>query len=145
MTKDNTPSKEQLLNPRYKVIADYPESMYDLGEILTLSKGDDKRFTGQYYAFTNGGAVTVEWLDRYGHLFKKMEWWEDRKADELPQYVISGYGKVDKVISWDGVSNEGVPMFWYKTQEGQTTANNVKWLQPSDETEYQQYLNSLTK
>ena len=68
----------ELLKPRFKVIADYPESKFKVGEIIQLTWNDP--FPDKY-----GGYETF--YNKYPHLFKKLEWWEDRKESEMPQYV----------------------------------------------------------
>ena len=73
---------QELLKPRYKVIADYPDSVFIVGEILRNPTYESK----------------------YPHLFKKLEWWEDRKPEEMPKYLKHTYdGKTSyyKIIKWD--------------------------------------------
>ncbi len=69
---------EQLLKPRYKVIADYPNSKFEVEQILM----------GQYIAYA----------DKYPAIFKPLEWWVEREPSELPEYLQRGKGfyKVDK-------------------------------------------------
>lgn len=57
---------KELMAPRYKVIADYPNSPYKVGDII---KPD-------------------ECLDCYSHLFKKLNWWEYRTVDQMPKRLI---------------------------------------------------------
>jgi hypothetical protein len=71
-------SKEEILKPRYKVIADYPSQAFEMGNIIIgtsayLVKGE---------GFCNSG-----YMQEYPHLFKKLEWWEERKIEDLPEYV----------------------------------------------------------
>lgn len=80
---------EQLLKPRYKVIADYPFSPFKIGEIHTV--GD-----------MESCIVITEGMDNYPHLFRKLEWWEDREVSEIEavQYLSGisdgAFYKVDK-------------------------------------------------
>ena len=67
---------EELLKPRYKVIADYPFMQWALGQIILLTTGND----GDYY------------FEKFPHLFKKLEWWEERKPEDMPEYVKSELG-----------------------------------------------------
>lgn len=67
----------ELLKPRYKVIADWPGMKFDVGEILFESY--TKGLTNDY--IKNG------WCDKYPHLFKPLQWWEDRKPEEMPKYL----------------------------------------------------------
>lgn len=63
---------EQLMQPRWKVLADYPQSVYTVGEILFY-----KDVTSSIGAF----------FREYPHLFKKLEWWEERKVEDMPMYL----------------------------------------------------------
>lgn len=66
---------EELLKPRYKVIADYPGSQYSAGDILTVIGTE---------LYTKG---SIEFFEQYPHLFKSLQWWEDRKPEDMPEYV----------------------------------------------------------
>ena len=66
---------EELMQPRYKVIADYPGNHQRIGHIYTVI-GDEESIKN--------------WCsnkDYYPHLFKKLEWWEEREEKDLPKYV----------------------------------------------------------
>lgn len=64
-------SIEDLMKPRYKVIADYPNSCYRVGVII------DKYIR----------PVTADFYDKFPHLFQKLEWYEERSVDDMPEYV----------------------------------------------------------
>jgi hypothetical protein len=73
---------QELLKPRYKVIADYPASEYPVGYIIeseTFSIGDVDH---NCY--------------NYPHLFKRLEWWKNRTIEELESV------KYVKVIKYRG-------------------------------------------
>src|SRR6188768_1239401 len=71
----NKISTEDLMKPRYKVIADYPGSPFDVNEIIidNGARPDDKSYP--------------TYLDRYPNIFKAMEWWEHRKIEDMPEYI----------------------------------------------------------
>lgn len=71
---------EQLLIPRYKVINDWPGSPCTIGEILPSSDLE-----------------TV--YNRYPHLFRPLQWWEERRISDLPNYIRIT-GDVYKVDEW---------------------------------------------
>lgn len=77
---------EELLKPRYKVIAEYPNSLLPIGSIIQ----DDVESTT---IISPDGSVDIisSYLLRdkhkYPHLFRKLEWWEERKRGEMPKYV----------------------------------------------------------
>lgn len=81
---------EQLLKKRFKVIADYPKSNYAVGEILT--KGDAGMvFTMPHEKDICGNVrEPIESIEKYPHLFKELQWWEDRKPEDMPEYVKEG-------------------------------------------------------
>lgn len=74
-------STEELLKRRLIFENDYPESIYSVGETLTLYK--DGVFVGD---------VSGEWLNesdakKFPYLFREIPWWEDRKEKDMPEYV----------------------------------------------------------
>ncbi|WP_319502548.1 hypothetical protein [uncultured Draconibacterium sp.] len=79
---------EQLLKPRFEVIADYPKSIFKVGEILN----------GELiYCDTNGPKYSD-----YPHLFKKLNWWENRKESEMPKKITSpDFDDVYEIVKWD--------------------------------------------
>lgn len=75
-------TKEELLIPRYKVIADYPGNGLDVGTIMNPSP-DWKEFTIVFWCKAN---------DKFPHLFQRLPWWSDRKVEDMPYYLKqSGY------------------------------------------------------
>jgi hypothetical protein len=76
---------DELLEPRFKVIADYPHSPFTVGAIM------DK---------WNSISPDMQHYGKYPHLFKKLEWWEERQPGEMPEYV-KGKKSVYKVKTYD--------------------------------------------
>jgi hypothetical protein len=68
---------EELLKPRYKVIARWPQMRehLEVGEIL---KGERGYLTME----------SKELFADYPHLLKRLEWWEEREKKDLPECVI---------------------------------------------------------
>ena len=126
---------EQLLQPRFEVIADYPDSRYKVGEILDRDwgwNGDDVD------GFNNK-------ISDYPHLFRKLQWWEKRKVEDMPMYV--------KVIAYENniKSREVKPVvkvelhnivdgFHFKDTEGRYC--NYDICIPSTEEEYLEFKNN---
>lgn len=119
---------EELLKPRYKVIADYPNSPHKVGELLYQSE-------------------TTTSLTRYSdypHLFKRLEWWEERTLDDMVSV------KFVKVVNYVGYWRVGdiVPVEDYIINNGKFHSYNLKYgkyhqpkfLLPATEQEYQEYL-----
>jgi len=69
-------NKDELMKPRYKVIALYPDSPNKIGDIIHVY--------GQGYIYPDKVEAN---FDRYPHLFKKLQWWEEREISELPEYL----------------------------------------------------------
>lgn len=90
-------SVEELLKPRYKVIADWQGNRIPINTIIQLNIGPDERFQNGNvpfpYAYTENGAEAEYTLSPYPHLFQKLEWWQERTEEEMPEYV-KGFGKV---------------------------------------------------
>lgn len=88
----------KLMQPRFKVIADYPESPFEINSIFTA---DDYKLTEE------SSFVDIEFRE-YPHLFRELQWWEDRKEDEMPEYVkvidvsyLPQSNTVFKIIRWE--------------------------------------------
>ena len=83
---------EELLKPRYKVIAEYTSmAKWKIGDIIIPIVGN----------FAN--PIEVEqMLSKYPHLFRKLEWWEDRKPEEMPSFLKDiGDGQIYKVSKYE--------------------------------------------
>jgi len=95
---------EELLRPRFEVIADYPESPYPVGEIIERT-----------------GKTTF--FEKYPAIFKPLPWWSHRKIEDMPEYVKYQYHNDSPIIfkseKWDmGMPNQVSAMFnrsWYYT------------------------------
>ena len=71
---------KELIQPRFEVIADYPASPFSVGDIIT--------FDGIVYGMGEPQKFTRE-PEKYPHIFRKMNWWEARTADQMPKRVMS--------------------------------------------------------
>jgi hypothetical protein len=110
---------EELLKPRYKVMADWPGRSDDfkIGAIITLNKilddeliskllipsRDKLKETPLYNApcWIAENEMSIKgkgFFQLYPNLFKKLEWWEERKPQEMPEYV--GYSR------WIGIDGD---------------------------------------
>lgn len=70
----------ELLKPRFEVIDLYPFSKIDKGIILTEE-------VIHHYSFEKDGRkwnTSIKNLDKYPHLFRKLNWWENRVVSEMP-------------------------------------------------------------
>lgn len=80
---------EDLLKPRYLVIADYPSNIDKVGTVYEIDLSD-------------GHGVDFEMTcKKYPHLFRKLEWWEERAIEDMPEYVKQrSDGKVCRITNW---------------------------------------------
>lgn len=113
-------TKEQLLQDRIKVIADYPDNPWDVGDILYPFDGATQQIIG----FPD--------FKKYPHIFQPLPWWSDRKIEDMPEYVYCPsrkmYFKIDK---W------GIDHFVINGKTKRQYDNYV----PATETEYTAYIN----
>jgi hypothetical protein len=126
---------EELLKPRYKVIADYPNSLFEAGEVLTKIEGISVYSTGRV-------GIDAYDVSHYPHLFRKLEWWEERQPEDMPEYVkgkINGK-KVFKVSGFGPTSSGTLHIGWMDEKKG-LIAQAAKALLPATEAEYLTFKN----
>lgn len=133
-----------LMAPRYKVIADYPDNPFSVNDILVeIDLG--AKFNNYYqkgrFGFPNSPSICRP--DKWPLNFQKIEWWQERKPEEMPEYVkyIKEYNhhelnSIHKVIKYQpdhgGVAVEKEFMFTY-------TGNYI----PATKEEYDQYIKTV--
>jgi hypothetical protein len=87
---------EQLLKPRFEVIADYPDCKFKIGDILNQD--------GVLYDHKEPQTIELN-PALYPHLFQKLNWWEHRKAEEMPKRLIckaiEGDTEILEIEEWD--------------------------------------------
>lgn len=83
---------EELLKPRYKVIADYPSSPFFINDILPNALKEWQRDNERTKA-------TLNECEKYPAIFKKLEWWEEREIEDMPEYLKDDNG-VYKCRNW---------------------------------------------
>lgn len=125
--------EKDLMIPRYKVIADWPGSLsIEVGQIITGNVGEV-------------GAEMFR-LDAFPHLFRKLNWYEERDIEYMPKYVkLSFDGKthfVHKVERWTRENSDGQPLYEYFNKVNYLTIGCVSELLPATEEEYNDYINS---
>lgn len=86
---------EELLKVRYKVIADYPGSSRDWPEGMKV----DRILSPQNVGWAKN--VLLWNPDDFPHLFKRLEWWEDRAKEDMPEYFKKKFlSKESKKEGW---------------------------------------------
>lgn len=87
---------EELINPRYELIADFPGNKLHVGDVIHCPV----RFT-----FDFGKELWIKSHDNYPHLFKKLNWWEKRQESDMPMYLRSDLDKkhptFHKILKWE--------------------------------------------
>lgn len=118
---------EDLMKPRYKVIADFPGNQWKVGQILLKN---DKVFKGDGYSEEYK-------LEHFPHLFKKLEWFEERKTEDMPEYVKPKRAPeyVFKVIEFHSTVCE------YFGTDGRICMDNSFVFDPATPSEYISYIN----
>lgn len=113
---------EELMKPRYKVIADWPgnRGLFPVGEIIAKELSSTSLFAE---------------CDKYPHLFRKLEWWQDRQLEDFPKYVKRGSGKVFKIGLHLNISTNGIAIL---AEPDKYRTINLKSCQPATEEEYNQ-------
>ena len=83
---------EELMNPRFEVIEKYPNSPFSIGDILHKYFYSTST-TGLYCYVTIKEnplqGFAVEKAELYPNIFKKLNWWEHRKEEDMPKRLIS--------------------------------------------------------
>jgi len=138
---------EQLLIPRYEVIADYPDSSFSVGQIIKfelLKTGD-----WVYRWAKHDGIYEMSLIEfkEYPHLFKPLPWYHGRKIEEMPEYVKwNSSGNVSKVL--DTIVSHTNGLLMLKTNEVSQPDNRpvanycpVYWFTPALESDYIAFIN----
>ena len=134
---------EDLLKDRYKVIAPYPSSPYEVGdlvEITDIGTSFHCTTTKEWNTFIEEFAPvenywSIKLIDDYPHLFRKLEWWEDREVSEMPEYVKPAKSPqyIFKVIKFtDG-------RVYFQNNNGGTSSQPAGVMLPATESEYLTY------
>ena len=124
---------EQLLQPRYLVIADYPVADLNIGDIYQFE--NIHPFSG--YSLQFGKAIIApKYFDKFPHLFRRLEWWEHRNPKDMPEYVKTINGKsVYKFYGFGSLGNS-----YAKVKDDEYRSNYLlSALLPATKEEYDNY------
>jgi len=123
---------EELLMPRYKVIADYPHNPYKVGDLLEeFTKTAFKltvTYNGNSMDETQANTYPASAIEKMPHLFRKLNWWEERKVEDMPEYVKYHNGSIS-LLTKDMIEAGGIVLEDYL---------------PATEQEYNDYINSIS-
>ena len=125
---------EQLLQPRFKCIADYPKSIYKVGEIFNCGGMSEDLL----YCDKDGPRMSD-----YPHLFKRLNWWEEREIEDMPRYIkcnVRSYRTVFKVSEYIKIGDSSIEI---THTDPNIPSSWVAWEpQVATEQEYLDYINS---
>jgi hypothetical protein len=137
--------QDQLLQPRYKIVGMYPLSPFKMDQILYQHNTPESGFgKDRWYSLTTDRTDLTNiflpgYVEPYPNLFRKMNWWEDRDKNDLPEYIIQGGIHLYKVIHYN-LENEKVNV----AIENGAKFINIWNITPSTEKEYNDYVNRRT-
>jgi len=126
---------EQLMIPRVKVVEDYPDSPYKVGDIMV--------FDGDLTIHPNGMDIT----SKYPKIFQPIPWYAERDVDVLPKY--------ERVIDQDSELNSEVVIVteWMNGNDDLICYINHEWFMgisigvnilPATEQEYTDFITQKT-
>ncbi len=132
-------TKDELMRARFKVIADYPKQIYQIGDILVVfdTVNDCENYKGNGIAILN---ETNE-LQKYPVIFKSLQWWEDRDRDDLPKYIKDEDGDVVRLMAVAPHTKSDE----YVTHDELFQWSSLYNCEPSSEDEYFKYINNKEK
>lgn len=143
---------KELLKPRRKVIAEYFYSPYKVGDIIIIHDDRSVHLTTTTYRDEFGDNVeqanyfNPKIMDTYPHLFEHLEWWENRKPEEMPEYVklnpenTVGGDEVMQVLNTE-VFVDGIGLLIHKLAHEQKYTH-AKYFLPATKEQYEQYLST---
>ncbi len=94
---------KELMNPRFEVIETYPKSKFKKGDILERIPNATNDWYNSDKSLINAD-ILLEEIEQYPHLFRKMNWWEKRTAEQMPKKVMSildEKGDTYEIQEWD--------------------------------------------
>jgi hypothetical protein len=96
-------SAKELMQPRFEVIETYPRSKFKKGDILERIPNATNDWYNADKSLFNAD-ILLEEIEQYPHLFRKLNWWEKRTADQMPKKVMSildDKGDTFEIQEWD--------------------------------------------
>ncbi len=139
-------TKEQLMIPRFKVIMDYPQSTYKVGD--TLTDNGKSAVLNQ-----KGDAVFAQDWQSHPKIFEQLEWWQEREIQDMPTHlkvvkVINGEDCVGEIIKAIAGSYSVTNPMGYKTDGKFVTGfDNIRLgcFEPSTEEEFNSFIGGQEK
>lgn len=115
---------QELMKPRFKLIADYPGNSQPIGNVTTEIH-------------------TAEYFRKFTANFQELKWWEERKPEEMPEFVKEG-DIVEMVEKWETRFSD-IWMILSDQDAYRVTRNIMCFYEPAAESEYLSCLNTKSK
>ena len=106
---------KELMQPRFEVIETYPKSKFKKGDILERIPNATNDWYNADKSLINAD-ILLEEIEQYPHLFRKLNWWEKRTAEQMPKRVMSildDKGDTFEIQEWD----MGILVGWIDKKE----------------------------
>ena len=126
-----------LMMPRVKQIINYPRQGHEKGHIYQKDETDEGWSNSEW----------LEWYQLYPEVFRIMEWWEERKVEEMPEYIKyirfdNNEKKVINATDWR-IEKDGKYTFKSDNEFFSLSVNDEDL--PATESEYLSYIEGLKK
>lgn len=120
---------QELLKPRYKVIADYPQNNFPVGYIFPAYEVEVDKVGQQFID------IELKVMAKYPHLFRPLQWWEERKPEEMPDWLKDAHGEVWRVREYTK-SNVVYLLKNFKDNDSPYGDHDLYGLSPASKEEY---------
>jgi hypothetical protein len=132
-------SKEELLKPRIKILADWPgvAGIVKVGDVICV----DDEFEDDLF-WIGGEPYLMDKIRDYPHLFREMPWHEERRIEDLPEYVKC-IKTPDQVHVAEAIYRVEWNTVWgYDSETLSPVVLSTNCYEPSTREEYEQYQQS---
>lgn len=125
------------MRPRFKCIADYPGSDYSVGQIIPLTN----HHSNEFYSRTEDDDVIEQesFYKQYPHIFKRLQWWEDRDISELPEYVKNAADGIVFKVEYNFNGHTPSDVHTWNEEARVPFWHSLHHLLPATESDYIQY------
>ena len=95
---------KELMTPRFEVVEPYPKSKFAKGNILERIPNATNDWYNADKSLINAD-ILLEEIEQYPHLFRKLNWWEKRRIEDMPKRLICkaipNDTKIMEIQEWD--------------------------------------------
>lgn len=133
---------DQLLQPRYLCTSPtdnhYPYSPFKVEDIIELNQISGN---GSNCCTINGVVYSDTALNKYPHLFLRLEWWEMRNRIEMPNFLKDKDGEVWRVYEYPSSGSFVLLHKNFKDYDFPYGSHSLYELLPATSEEYEQFIN----